>query len=45
MNAKLYELNRRQKELQHKIDLIPPELMQKLEKEEKERRKLAQRDR
>lgn len=45
MNAKLYELNRRQKELQHKIDLIPPELMQKLEKEEKERRKLAQRTR
>ena len=43
-SRKLRELNRQQKQLQAKIDLIPPELLKQLETQEKLRRINAERD-
>lgn len=38
-NRSIYELNQRQKELEKKISMVPPDLLERLVREEKERRR------
>lgn len=39
-NDKIYELNRKQKELENVISVVPPDLLEQLVRDEKQRRKL-----